>query len=128
MLDLYNFILEMNFQSKDFGKHAYVPDVINHLCTKPSIRLGKNGEVVYNIDSDIQPNLKADFEAAGKRLSIDDFNKIVSKYNLPTWTKIFKGDFSLCLRLILLAKLSSKRSNINYFFLAPFENLFSLSD
>jgi hypothetical protein len=56
--------------------------------------LGKNGEVVYNIDSDIQPSLKADFEAAGKRLSIDDFNKIVSKYNLPTWTKIFKGDFS----------------------------------
>lgn len=84
----------MNFQSKDFGKHSYIQDVINCLCTQPSIRLGKNGETIYNIDPSIQVDLKSDFDEAGKRLSMDEFNSIVSKYGLPTWSKIFKGDFS----------------------------------
>jgi hypothetical protein len=69
-------------------------DVINTLCTKSSIRLGKNGEEVFDIDSNIQQDLKADFDSIRKNIDVTSFNEICLKYGLPKWTQIFKGDFS----------------------------------
>lgn len=84
----------MTFNGSEIFKHNYLNDVINTLCTKETIRLGKNGEEIYQIPVEIQNDLKNDFN----NVTIDnykDFNKIIKKYNLKcTWAKIFKGDFS----------------------------------
>lgn len=84
----------MNFRGRDFGKNNYVSDVINTLCTKSNIRLGNTGDEVFYINPDIQLDLKSDFDKVGYNLSMSEFNDICKKYNLPMWTKIFKGDFS----------------------------------
>lgn len=86
-----NQVLEMRFQTKDFYKHNYLNDVIDKLCNGDSIRLGNNGEEIFDIDKKIQNNLKSEFNQVR---DIDDFNDVCKKYGIPTWSKIFKGDFS----------------------------------
>ena len=91
MYKLYDYLTKMFFQTKDFYKHNYLNDVIDTLCDKDSIRLGKNGEDVYYINKSIQPELSKELNAVN---SLDEFNNICEKYGIPTWNKIFKGDFS----------------------------------
>lgn len=97
MKSLFNYlstICENTFGGPEIFKHNYLNDVINSLCTKNTIRLGKNGEEIYQIPAEIQSDLKKDFDNAVIN-DYKDFDKIVKKYNLKcTWTKIFKGDFS----------------------------------
>lgn len=83
----------MHFQTRDFynPKHNYMNDVIDRLCNGDSIRLGKNGDEIFYIDKKIQEYLKVEFENVE---DIEIFNNICKKYGLPTWSKIFKGDFS----------------------------------
>ena len=94
MKTLTDFLFESLFTKKDFPKHNYMNDVIAALCTKDFIRTGAKGEDTVTIDSSIQQDLKADFDALGHNIDYDSFNNIVKKYNLPEWNKIFKGDFS----------------------------------
>ena len=94
MKTIYQIILEMCFKKKDFDKHFYAQDVIQHLCTEKTIRLGRKGETEFEIDPSIQDQLKKDFDELGRNVTIEDFNRVVKKYGLPEWTKIFKGVFS----------------------------------
>ena len=94
MKTIYQIILEMCFKKKDFDKHFYAQDVIQHLCTEKVIRLGKKGETEFEIDPSIQDDLKKDFDKLGRNVTVEDFNRVVKKYGLPEWTKIFKGVFS----------------------------------
>ena len=87
-------ISEALFKGTEFYKHNYLNDVIDTLCNKSSIRLGKEGNETFTIDPAIQQSLKMDFEAIGASIDIETFNSICSKYGLPKWTQIFKGDFS----------------------------------
>lgn len=93
MKELYKYLTEALFSNKDFYKHNYLNDVIYTLCNKDQIRIGKNGEEIFNIDASIQQQLKNDFENI-KDIDIDKFNTLMIKYKLPVWNKIFKGDFS----------------------------------
>lgn len=94
MKELKSFLFESLFTKKDFVKHNYMNDVIYALCNKDTIRIGAKGEDIITIDASIQNNLKKDFADAGHNIDYDTFNTIVKKYELPEWTKIFKGDFS----------------------------------
>lgn len=94
MKNISEYINEALFKGSEFYKHNYINDVIDALCTRSFIRLGKNGEDIFDIDSDIQRDLKADFDRIGKNIDVILFNEICSKYKLPKWTQIFKGDFS----------------------------------
>ena len=91
MYKLYDYLTEMFFQTKDFFKHNYLNDVIDTLSHKDSIRLGKNGEEIYYIDKHIQSDLSKELDAVK---NLEEFNNVCKKYGVPTWNKIFKGDFS----------------------------------
>jgi len=94
LFDYLSTIYESTFGGPEIFKHNYLNDVINCLCTKETIRLGKNGEEVYPIPAEIQNELKNDFDNTTIN-DYKDFDEIIKKYNLKcTWTKIFKGDFS----------------------------------
>ena len=54
MKTIYQIVLEMCFKKKDFDKHFYAQDVIHHLCTEKTIRLGRKGETEFEIDPSIQ--------------------------------------------------------------------------
>ena len=94
MKTLNEYINEALFKGSEFYKHNYLNDVIDTLCTKTSIRLGKEGDKTFTIDPSIQQNLRADFDLVGCNIDMEKFNEICSKYDLPKWTQIFKGDFS----------------------------------
>ena len=94
MKNISEYIMEALFKGSDFYKHNYINDVIDALCTRSSIRLGKNGEDVFNIDPTIQQSLRTDFNNIGRNIDVTSFNEICLKYGLPKWNQIFKGDFS----------------------------------
>ena len=94
MKTLYEYINESLFTKKDFVKHTYLSDVINTLCTGDQIRVGAKGENSIQIDKEKQQQLKDEFDALGSNIDYETFNTIVKKYDLPEWSKIFKGDFS----------------------------------
>ena len=94
MKNISEYIMEALFKGSDFYKHNYINDVIDALCTRTSIRLGQNGEDVFNIDPKIQQNLRTDFNNIGRNIDVTSFNEICLKYGLPKWNQIFKGDFS----------------------------------
>jgi hypothetical protein len=91
MYKLYDYLTEMFFQTKDFYKHNYLNDVIDTLSNRDSIRLGKNGEEVYYINKSIQRELSKELDVVN---SLDEFNNVCKKYDIPTWNKIFKGKYS----------------------------------
>lgn len=95
MVSLYDYLIfEKVFGGPEIFKHNYLNDVIDTLCTKDVIRLGNNGEEIYQIPVEIQGDLKRDFDSTTIG-DYKDFDKIIKKHNLKcTWTKIFKGDFS----------------------------------
>lgn len=94
MKELKKFLFESLFTKKDFVKHTYLSDVINTLCTGDQIRIGAKGENSVQIDKEKQQQLKSEFDALGSNIDYETFNTIVKKYDLPEWSKIFKGDFS----------------------------------
>lgn len=87
-------ISEALFKGTEFYKHNYLNDVIDTLCNKSSIRLGKEGNETFTIDPTIQQSLKMDFTSIGSSIDVEKFNEICTKYGLPKWTQIFKGNFS----------------------------------
>ena len=94
MKTLYEYINESLFTKKDFVKNTYLSDVINTLCTGDEIRIGGKGENSIQIDKEKQQQLKNEYDALGSNIDYETFNTIVKKYDLPEWSKIFKGDFS----------------------------------
>lgn len=92
MKSLYKLICEMRFKNDDWYKIKYINPVINALCYNDSVRLGDNGDTIFNLTSEMKTYFKAEFEK-NKNITLDDFNNIVQKYGL-SWTKLFKGDFS----------------------------------
>lgn len=95
MINLFCYLNESRFSSDDFIKHSYKEDVINKIINTGNIRLGKNGESTIDIDDSIRAKLKSEFDEIGiLKVTKEDFDKIMLKYNLPTWNKYFKGDFS----------------------------------
>lgn len=94
MKSLIQILNEAKFSKADFNKHNYLNDVIDALCSKDHIRCGDKGQDIINIDTEIQQNLKNDFISLGRDITYSDFNQLMTKYALPQWTNIFKGDFS----------------------------------
>lgn len=93
MKTIYQIILEMNFQKKDWDKLKYISPVINALCTNKSIRLGKKGEQVFELTPEMNEYFASEFAKLKNNYELDDVNKILKTYGLR-WSKLFKGDFS----------------------------------
>lgn len=95
MLSLFSYLNEACFAPSDFIKHSYKEDVINKIISTGKIRLGEKGEREIIIDDSTRANLQSEFDKIGiLKVTKEDFDKIMLKYNLPTWNKYFKGDFS----------------------------------
>lgn len=87
-------IFESTFNSTDFYKHSYAADCIQKICSGQSVRIGVNGDQSFTADQDDLNDLKVEFDKLGSDITVDQFNQIMKSYNLPSWSKIFKGDFS----------------------------------